>query len=449
MLAWTLVLIFLLVGLNAFFVSVEFAIVGTRRARQELLAEGDDRSAAIVKSWLDNPVARDRLIAAAQLGITFASLALGAFGVKAFEILLAPHLENLVLPPNWAALKSVLVVLPLIISFLVVSSLHVVLGEQVPKVASLRQPERVALASARPMRVFGALFKWLIDLLEWATRRVLALVGLHMVPGYSLLFTVDELKQIVSDSQEGGLIEQPEREMLYAIFNFGELLVRQVMIPRTEIVAVEADAPLLEILALVNQSTYTKFPVYDDSLDQILGIVHVKDLLVAIQKDSWQELTARTLVREPIYVPENIPVRGLLHLFRANRQHIAIVLDEFGGTAGLVTLEDLLEEIVGEVSDPFDRVTPDIQPQPDGSFLVDGLTLIEDVNAQLGLDLQDANYDTIAGYLLGRLGHIPDLKQGVEGQGVRLQAEAMDGLRIARLSLTRLAADADKMNPAK
>jgi CBS domain containing-hemolysin-like protein len=438
MLAWYLLLIFLLVGLNAFFVSVEFAVVAARRARLELLADEDDGPAALVKSWLENPAWRDRLISASQLGISLASLALGAVGLKAFEITLAPYFENLALSQNWAALRSVLAVLPLALFFLLIAGLHFILGEQAPKVAVLRQPERVAVSTARPMRIFGFVFKWLIDILDWGTRRVLALAGLQVVPGYSSLFTVDELKQIVSESQEGGLIEQPEREMLDAIFNFGELLVRQVMIPRTEIVAVEADAPLLEILALVNQSTYTKFPVYDDNLDQIKGIVHIKDLLVAIQKDGWQGQTARSLLREPVYVPENIPVSGLLHLFRANRQHIAIVLDEFGGTAGLVTLEDLLEEIVGEVSDPFDRVTPDIQPQPDGSFLIDGLTLIEEVNAELGLVLEDPHYDTIAGYMLGRLGRIPKEKEVVESDGLRLQVEAMDGLRISRLSLTRL-----------
>jgi CBS domain containing-hemolysin-like protein len=229
-----------------------------------------------------------------------------------------------------------------------------------------------------------------------------------------------------------------ESEMLHAIFDLGDLVVRQVMIPRTEMIAVEADILLEEIIGLVTQSTYTKFPVYDDSLDQILGIVHVKDLLRALQSPDCKDCTARSLMREPVFVPETISVRALLGQFRTNRQHIAIVLDEYGGTAGLVTLEDLLEEIVGEVSDPFDRATPEIQTLPDGSALINGLALIEEVNQHLNLNLQDPNYDTIAGYVLGKLGRIPRVGDVVEGDGVRIKVESMDALRIARLSLTFL-----------
>jgi len=239
-------------------------------------------------------------------------------------------------------------------------------------------------------------------------------------------------------SAEGGAVKAEESEMLHAVFEFGELGVRQVMIPRTEIVAVEADTPLREIITLVTKSTYTKFPVYEDNLDQILGIVHVKDLLNAMQAPDCESCTARSFVRDAIFVPQTISVNSLLRQFRLNRQHIAIVMDEYGGTGGLVTLEDLLEEIVGEVSDPFDVFHPEIQSRSDGSVLIDGLTLIEVVNEQLGLNLNDPNYDTIAGYVLGKLGRIARVKDVVEGDGVRVQVEAMDGLRIASLSLTLL-----------
>jgi CBS domain containing-hemolysin-like protein len=229
--------------------------------------------------------------------------------------------------------------------------------------------------------------------------------------------------------------------MLNAVFDFGELVVRQVMVPRTEMVAAEAETWLPEIINLVTQSTYTKFPVYEENLDHIIGIVHVKDLLRALQGDDRNELKARDFAREALFVPEIIPVNQLLAEFRDRKQHIAIVMDEYGGTAGLVTLEDLLEEIVGEVSDPFDVVSPEVQTQPDGSAIIDGRALIEVVNEQLGLNLQDPHYDTIAGYVLGKLGRIPHTEDMVEGNGVRLRVEKMDGLRVAMIHLSRTAAD--------
>ncbi len=288
------------------------------------------------------------------------------------------------------------------------------------------------------MKVFSVVFKWFIDALDWATKLVLHMFGLEVVGGHSLIYTVDELKQIISESEEGGVLEPPAREMLESVFDFGELLVRQVMVPRTEIVAFEASTRLEEIIAVVKQHSYTKLPVYEDDLDQIMGILHVKDVLQVMDQPDCQKTTARELARETIYIPETLPVNDLLHQFRHNRQHIAIVLDEFGGTAGLVTLEDLLEEIVGEVSDQFDLSTPEIQNRPDGSVLIDGLTLIEAVNQQLGLTLSDPHYDTIAGYFLGKLGHIPKIGDVIESGGVKLTVEAMDGLRIAQISLLSL-----------
>jgi CBS domain containing-hemolysin-like protein len=325
-----------------------------------------------------------------------------------------------------------------VLSLIIITSLHVVLGEQVPKVATLHQPERIALLGAQLMRAFTTVFKWFIDVLDWATKLVLRLFGLQLVGEHSLIYTVDELKQMISESEEGGVLEPPEREMLESVFDFGELLVRQVTVPRTEVIAIEADTRLDEIIATVTQHTYTKLPVYEDDLDQIIGILHVKDLLRVMNQPDCQNITAREMARETLYIPDTLPVNDLLHQFRHNRQHIAIVLDEYGGTAGLVTLEDLLEEIVGEVSDQFDAASPEIQSLPDGSVLIDGLTLIETVNQQLDLNLLDPHYDTIAGYFLGKLGHIPKPGDGIESGGVHLQVETMDGLRIAQLKLLRL-----------
>ncbi len=430
-------LIILLIGLNAFFVAVEFAAVSSRRARIFSLAEEGNQAAVLVKGWLEDHTTRDRLIAASQLGITMVSLALGAIGENTFEQLLAPYFQTLT-PIAYTWLTPVLKGLPLVLALIIVTSLHVVLGEQVPKVATLYAPEKVALAFARPMQTFSGLFKWFVDILDWLTRHALVLLGVKTIPPHSLSLTVSELKLMLDESEETGVIEKPEREMLDAIFDLSELVVRQVSMPRTEFVAIEADTSLDEILTLISTNPYTKYPVYEDDLDQVIGILHVKDMLHYIHGEQPRNLTARDLAREALFVPDSIPVPALLREFRTKRQHIAIVLDEFGGTAGLVTLEDLLEEIVGEVSDPFDSDLPEMQRMPDGSFQIDGMALIEEVNKELDLELSDENYDTIAGYVLGKLGHIPSAGESVESAGLRLDVLKMDGRRIERILLKKM-----------
>lgn len=421
----------LLVLANGFFVAAEFSLVSVRRTRiAELIAQGNT-TARWVQMAINNP---DKVIAATQLGITLASLGLGWIGEPALAHLIRPVVDLFPVRFQTGISHSISAG----VAFAAITFLHVVVGELAPKSIALQNPEKTSLIVSQPTIWTERIFTPAIWALNGAGNALLRLFGVKPVPGFELLHSVEELKMLVTASAEGGVVEAEEREMLHAIFDLGELLVRQVMIPRTEIAAVEASAGLEDMINLVSNTSYTKFPVYEENLDHILGIVHVKDLLRAMQSTDGQDCTARSLARETLYVPETIPVSSLLHQFRDNRQHIAIVLDEYGGTAGLVTLEDLLEEIVGEVSDPFDEITPEIQTFPDGSALVDGLTLIEDVNDRLGLSLDDPNYDTIAGYVLGKLGRIPRADDVVEGEGVCLRVESMDGMRIARLTMTPL-----------
>ncbi len=421
----------LLVLANAFFVAAEFSLVSVRKTRiAELAAHGNPAAKAVDKA-ISNP---DRVIAATQLGITLSSLGLGWLGEPALSHLIEPVVAWF--PTGFR--EEVSLAISAAIAFTLITFLHVVVGELMPKSIALQDPERTSLFVARPTLWTENIFKPAIWALNGTGNALLKLLKIKPASGHELVHSVQELRMIVTASTEGGAVETDESEMLHAVFDFGEMIVRQVMIPRTEIVAVEADVSLDEIVQLTSQSTYTKFPVYDDSLDQILGIVHVKDLLNALLSPGPTLKSARDYLREAIFVPETISVKSLLRQFRDNHQHMAIVLDEFGGTAGLVTLEDLLEEIVGEVSDPFDANDPDFEALPDGSVLIDGLTLIDEVNQQLDLSLQDPDYDTIAGYVLGRLGRIPEIADSVEANGLRLKVEEMDGLRIARLSLRRL-----------
>jgi CBS domain containing-hemolysin-like protein len=423
--------IVILVFANAFFVAAEFSMVSVRRTRiAELVARGETGAEAVQKA-IENP---DRVIAATQLGITLASLGLGWVGEPALSHLIYPVLAlfpDAIRPELSHSLSAAF-------SFAIITFLHVVVGELAPKSIALQDPERTSLFVARPTLFVEQIFKPAIWALNGAGNALLRLVGIQPASGHQLVHSVDELKMLVTASAESGVVEAEESEMLHAIFDFGELVVRQVMVPRTEVIAVEADTPLVDIIGLVTHSSYTKFPVFEENLDHIVGIAHVKDLLHAMQNSDSQECTARTFAREPLFVPETISVSALLRHFRDNRQHIAIVMDEYGGTAGLVTLEDLLEEIVGEVSDQFDDAAPEFQTLEDGSVLIDGLSLIEEVNEQIGVNLVDPNYDTIAGYVLGKLGRIARSGDVIEGDGVRLRVHEMDNLRIARISLTRL-----------
>ena len=424
-----LVAVALLVFANGFFVAAEFALVSVRRTRVvELVAQGNSR-ALWVERAIHDP---DRFIAATQLGITLASLGLGWIGEPALGVLLRPLIA--LFPANIESELSHS--LSAGMAFAIITFLHVVVGELAPKSIALQNPERTSLVVARPTIWTEAIFKPAIWLLNGAGNALLRWAGVQPAQGHELVHSVEELKMLVRQSAEGGIVGDHAEEMLTAIFDFGELLVRQVMIPRTEMIAVREEATIPEIIDLAIEHPFTKFPVYAENRDQILGIVHLKDTIPYFNGSPNEngKVRARDIMREAIFIPETAHVNTLLQFFRARQRHIAIVLDEYGGTAGIVTLEDLLEEIVGEVSDPFDKET-DIQPLPDGSALVDGLTLIEEVNEHFNLNLEDPYYDTIAGFVLGRLERLAQVGDIVTEDDVRLRVEAMDSFRIARISL--------------
>jgi CBS domain containing-hemolysin-like protein len=419
-----------LVFANGFFVAAEFALVSVRRTRVEELVQQGRPGAGAVKRALHDP---DRFIAATQLGITIASLGLGWLGEPALARFIEPVV--LLFPERWVGLASHSI--SAAIAFGVITFLHVVVGELMPKSIALQKPESTALMVAQPTLLTEILFKPAIWALNGTGNFLLKLIGMRAAAGHEMVHSVEELKMLVEASEESGVLEDTERDMLHAVFDFAEVTAHEVMVPRTEMIAINADAPLPELIHLAVKHPYSKFPVYENDLDHILGVAHVKDL-VRVQHDQRRAATVRGLIRETIFAPDTLRLDALLQEFRAKRQHLAIVLDEYGGTAGLVTLDDLMSRIVGEVRDPFDKSAPEIQRLPDGSALVNGLTLIETVNETFGLNLQDAFYDTIAGFVLGRLGRMAKVGDVVETDGVRLKVEALDGLRIARLSVFHL-----------
>lgn len=420
----------LLVLANGFFVAAEFALVGVRRTRIAELIDKGNLAAHWVQKAIEDP---DRFIAATQLGITLASLGLGWIGEPALSNLLTPIIN---LFP--AAIESeVSHSLSAGLAFAVITFLHVVIGELTPKSIALQNPERTSLTVARPTLWAEWIFRPAIWLLNGAGNLLLRMLKIKPATGHERVHSIEELKMLVSDSAGIGVVEDDAEEMLYAVFDLGHTLVRSVMVPRTEMIAVPSTATLENIIQLYLEHAFTKLPVYGRNLDQVLGIVHLNDLLSALYGELKGVSSAKDLMREAIFIPETARVSGLLRLFRDRQQHIAIVLDEYGGTAGIVTLEDLLEEIIGEVGDPFDT-QPEIQSFPDGSTLVDGLMPIEDLNERFDLTLENPDYNTVAGFVIGKLGRLAQVGDSVTAEGLRLQVEAMDGLRIARLSIRKL-----------
>jgi CBS domain containing-hemolysin-like protein len=416
-----------LVLANGFFVAAEFALISIRHTRVEELIQQGHTSAKVVKKALEDP---DRFIAATQLGVTMASLGLGWLGEPALAHFIQPVLD--LLPSAWVGLASHSI--SAVISFIIITCLTVVVGELTPKSIALQKTEQTALFVARPTLAAEMLFKPAIWALNGAGNGLLRLLGLSAAGPHQQAHSVEELKMLVEASEAVGVIEDVERDMLHAVFDFGDLTAHEVMVPRTEIIAVDADAPVEALIELCSEHPLSKFPVFEGDLDHVLGIAHVKDLL-RVPYEARRTAAVRSLVRDAMFVPATLQLDALLQQFRARHQHLAIVLDEYGGTAGLVTLDDLMEEIVGEVSDSFDQAAPAIQHLPDGSALVDGLTQIDEVNEHFGLQLHDDYYDTIAGFVLGRLGRPAKVGDCIAADGVDLKVEALDGRRIAQLSV--------------
>ncbi|MBA4421315.1 MAG: hypothetical protein C0391_09225 [Anaerolinea sp.] len=433
-------LLFVLIGLNAFFVAVEYAAIAARRSRLEMLVQRETAASRLVKEWLQNPNARDRLIAANQIYITLISLALGALGASAFEDILVPLFNKIHIPANWDLIIPILRVLPFILSLFIVTAFQVVLGEQVPKVTVLRSPEKFALSAAPIMRILNFIFRKFIDVTDWSAKQVLAWIGISVATTQTSQISVEELKLMVAGPEMDGVIEKDEQDMISAIFDFRDLTVRQVCVPRTEMVAVEENTSIDELVQLFSKENITKLPVFREDLDQVLGILYIRDLLAVVHNPGPRARVAGELVREALFVPETISVNDLLVQFKASRQHIAIVLDEYSGTTGLVTLEDLVEEIVGDYRDSFDVYAPQIQALSDGKALVDGLTLISEFNDHFGLEIRDAHYHTLAGYVLGKLERMPAIGDVVEDteNRLRFQVEGMARMRITQVIVSRL-----------
>jgi CBS domain containing-hemolysin-like protein len=385
-----------------------------------------------VRRALDNP---QRFLSGTQLGITMTSLALGWVGEETMARLLDTLLVT-VLPPELATVVAHSLAVT-IVAFALITYLHITLGELIPKMVALQRAEGTTLLTAQAVLLFTTLFRPFIVLLSRSTELVLRAMGLRLEGEMHGVHSPEEIRFMLMASRKAGVLAEEEEELLSGVFDFGDRRVREVMLPRVDIKALPRDATMVDAIALFMKDGHSRYPVYDGSLDNIIGILYIKDML-RYQGADTQNLTVADMMRPPTYVPESKMVSELFHELRDSRTHMAVVVDEWGGTAGLVTLEDLLEEIVGEIRDEHEpQGEPEVRTISPDEVVVTGTLNLDDLNEQLGTHLENEEIDTVAGLLLSTLGHVPAQGESVEVDGVRLTAERVAGHRIERVRVMR------------
>jgi CBS domain containing-hemolysin-like protein len=418
-----LLAVVMLVALNAFFVAAESALVRARRPRLEARARGGSSSAR----WALRAITdRTRLLAASQTGITLSSLGLGW--------LLADGVADLPI----AAGRSVTAIIAVVVAVLAVAYMHIMFGQFIPRLVALGQPERVAAVTAGPLLVFAWLIYPFTILLNRSGRPFTLRIG-HTTVQEDAMHFPGELRQFVERAEAGGAIDPEDAELLEGVFEFSKKNAREVMTPRTEIVALSIDASLDDVVNLVEETGLSRFPVYEGSIDNIVGIVLAKDLLPALHPSdqSTRPFSLRQVLRPAHFIPGTREVEEVLSDFKRLKEHMAIVLDEYGGTAGVVTMEDLLEEIVGEILDEHDERDEPAQARG-GEVLVSGDLNIGELNERLGLAVPENEFATIGGYIFGTLGRVPRVGDRVAAGGATFTVRSVDGRRAEQIAVKRI-----------
>ncbi|MEX0851156.1 MAG: hemolysin family protein [Gaiellaceae bacterium] len=411
-----LIVLLLVLG-NAFFVAAEYALVTARRSRLGELAARGNLRARIALRIMDSPV---RFIGTVQLGITAFSIALGAIGEPLVE-----HFFDPVLATGVA----------FAISFAIVTYLHVTLGELVPKAIALTKNESTALWVALPVEAFYVATYPLVWFLQASSNAFTRRFGISPAPAGVVAHTEEDIRLIVAAAEEAGEIEEVEEEMLYKVFDFASKEVSEVMVPRPDVVAISADMAPEEALATVVDSPYTRYPVYRHSLDEIIGILHVRDLFAAMHDLGIAAVRLEAIARPAYVVPETKDLAALLADFRREKQHMAIVVGEYGVVDGIVTLEDVLEEIVGEIEDEFDLPDTSVEQIDESHVRIGGTYSIDDFNEKFGTKLEKDDYHTMAGLVFGELGRAPEVEDAVSTDGLRLTVLEIEGSRILRIEV--------------
>lgn len=415
-----------LVLLNGLFVAAEFAFVRARPTRIAQLADEGRRGAKKAQNCIANI---DSYLSVCQLGITLSSLGLGWLGEPAVADLITPLLYR------WGIeTPTVVHSISFVIAFSVITFLHVVFGELAPKTLAIQRAESISLWLAAPMRFFYLLFLPGVVLLNGTANKFLMLFGVRNASEKEMTHTEEELRMLISESYKVGHINRREQELLQNVFQFEKRVAHDVMVPRPETVFLNRQHSFEKNIAIARKAGHTRYPLCDGSRDKVIGLIHIKDLFFAVGKDKDIE----SIKRDILFVPEGIPLERLLHEFQKNHQHMAMVVDEYGGIAGMVTMENLLEELVGDIQDEFDQEEPEMITRKEGTYFLSGRLLLDEAKERFGLSFgeEDEEYSTLAGFVMNKLGRFPKEGDYVIVDNLKLEVVKMKGMRIDRISLS-------------
>ena len=392
--AWYLFLAFLFVLANGFFVAAEFAIVKVRSTQLTELSEQGSIRAKMARKLTRH---LDAYLSATQLGITLSSLALGWIGEPAFHHMLQPIFTD------WQIGEKAATSISATVAFTIISVLHIVLGELAPKSIAIQKPVGTSLWIAHPLHAFYVVTYPAIFVLNGVSRAILKLFGIHPTSEHlEAAHSPEELRLILASSEKAGILSEENREIIEGVFQFSKRTARQIMVPRTDVIVLSTTKSIEENLETIRTTRHTRYPLCEGSLDQTIGLIHVKDLMLAQLRGPGRRL--EDLKREILFVPENSTVESLLSQFIEHKTHMAVVLDEYGGSSGIVSLENITEELFGQIQDEFDRERPEIEPLGNGRYRVRGDYLIEDLADRLKIDLGDPEEETVGGFVAARLG---------------------------------------------
>lgn len=421
--------IVILVGLNGFFVGSEFSLVSVRRARVEARAAAGSKNAQAALRLLDNPTI---FISAVQFGITLASLALGWIGEPTIALFLEP-VAHAIASEGRAA--SVAHIMAIVISFSVITFLHIVFGELMPKMVALERAEKLALFCSRPLELFAKTFSaplWVLNSVGSVLGR---LIGLKSSLDHTAVYTETELRQLIDVARDSGYLRAEERRLIHRVFEFSDTLVREAMVPRTEMAAISADSSLEQITKAFAQFRYSRLPVYRESLDDVIGFIHSKDVMPYLLCP--ENFRLEEVLQPPLYLVDTARLEDVLRQMQKAKAHFGFVVDEHGGLEGIITLEDLLEEIVGDISDEHDEeVNEQIKPEGDGKYILAGGLAVRDLNRRLKLSLPESeSYTTIAGFLMTEAGHLLKPGDTVEYNGLKFEVDRVERRRVISVRL--------------